>query len=176
MFWLVSPQCWSKLLHSSLLSEANVAASGNTMWRRPASCQPPANIHLWPPVSIIMIDMYQEPWHVHCTFINQSFGKLVSGTAAMSATTSSLENGGEGGENGGWGGKKPCPHYQASGRRTLLLIGHFCSTGISALYHTISYYTIQCLSGSVCCKTSTTVHGWHDFKRKYFRLQARSSL
>ena len=137
------------------------------MWRRPTSCKPP--------VSIIMIDMYQEPWHGHCTFVNQSFGKLVSGTAAMSGTTSSLENGGEEGRRWGWGAKSPV-HIIKLLADERLLIGHFCSTGISALYHTISYFTIQCQSGSVCCKTSTTVHGWHHFKRKYFRLQARSSL
>ena len=166
MFWLVSPQCWSKLLHSSLLSEANVAASGNTMQRRPASCQPP--------VSIIIMS-----WLIctknHGMYIAPSstspLGNLYLAQLQCLVQLPPWKVG-----RWGVGGKKPCPHYQASGRRTLLLIGHFCSTGISALYHTISYYTIQCLSGSVCCKTSTTVHGWHHFKRKYFRLQARSSL
>ena len=50
---------------------------------------------------------FQHLPNVHCTFINQSFGKLVSGTAAMSATTSSLEGGGEGWGEGGWGAKSP---------------------------------------------------------------------
>ena len=167
MFWLVSPQCWSKLLHSSLLSEANVAASADNVEK--TSVLPATSLHhhdWYVPRTMACTLHLRQPvlwetciWHscnVWYSFLPGKWGRR--------------------GEKVGLGGKKPCPHYQASGRRTLLLIGHFCSTGISALYHTISYCTIQCLSGSVCCKTSTAVHGWHRFKRKYFRLQARSSL